>query len=53
MIVDPGTGGDLPCVLEAQTTVRNQTQKQETENKRQKQEGENKRQKTRVTKRVQ
>ena len=31
MIVDPGTGGVLSCVLEAEKTVRNQTQKQETE----------------------
>ena len=33
MIVDPGAGGGLPCVLETDTTVSNQTQKQETENK--------------------
>ena len=31
MIVDPGTGGVLSCVLETDTTVRDQTQKQETE----------------------
>ena len=31
MIVDPGTGGVLSCVLETETTVRTQTQKQETE----------------------
>ena len=33
MIEDPGTGGVLSCVLETETTVRDQTQKQETENK--------------------
>ena len=33
MIVDPGTGGVLSCVLETETTVRNQTLKQETEDK--------------------
>ena len=33
LIVDPGTDGVLSCVLETETTVRNQTQKQETENK--------------------
>ena len=33
VIVDPGTGGVLSCVLETETTVRDQTQKQETENK--------------------
>ena len=40
LIIDPGTGGVLPCVLETETTVRNQTLKQETESD--KQETENK-----------
>ena len=31
MIVDPGPGGVLSCVLERETTVRNQTLNQETE----------------------
>ena len=30
MIVDPGTGGVLSRILETKTTVRNQSQKQET-----------------------
>ena len=33
MIEDPGTGGVLSCVLETDTTVSNQTQKQETRTK--------------------
>ena len=51
MIVDPGTGGVLSCVLVTETTLRNQTQKQETEGQEQSQI--NKSRKTRVTQRVQ
>ena len=42
MMVDPGTGGVLSCVLETETTARNQTQKQETETRDRKQETDNK-----------
>ena len=52
MIVDPGTGEVLSRVLETETTVRDQTQKQETEEQEQSQINKS-RQITRVAQRVQ
>ena len=49
VIVDPGTGGVLSCVLVTEPTLRNETQKQETEEQEQSQI--NKSRKTRVTQR--